>query len=135
MDVAGLDGGGQRLGIHPREHEHAAVGDILDDGGDEAVGAEAHLGRPGALRRDGRARRGRGSHLAHAASSGTRRTGSPASRHGRLDRSDRVDPAVEDRGSEDGIRPAVADRRDEIGGSRGTARGDDRHRDARGDGA
>ena len=47
MDVAGLDGGGQGFGVHPGEHEHAAVGGILDDGGHEAVGAEAHLGRRG----------------------------------------------------------------------------------------
>ena len=61
----GLD----RLGVLPADHEHAAVGGVLDDGRDQAVRAEAH-GRPR-----------RASELA-APPSGrlrVRRTGTPAS--------------------------------------------------------
>ena len=37
MDLAGRDGRGQRLGVHLGDHQHAAVGDVLDDGRHEPV--------------------------------------------------------------------------------------------------
>ena len=40
MRFAGGDGGFERGAIHPRHHQHAAGGLLLDDGRDEAVGGE-----------------------------------------------------------------------------------------------
>ena len=57
----------------------------------------------------------------------------PGTRHRGLDRRDRVDSPVEDRGSKHGVRAAVADRGHEVRRPGRPARGDDRHGDAIGD--
>ena len=48
---------------------------------------------------------------------------------GRLDRRDRVDVAMEDRGRQDGVGVALGERRHHVRGRAGAARGDDRHVD------
>ena len=64
--LAGLERRVERLAIHPREHQDPAVGGVLDDRRDEAVGA------PQRLARRARPARSRG------ARSATSRTGRPA---------------------------------------------------------
>src|SRR6185369_6598647 len=72
MDDTGLVGDPPRLLVHPREHQDATVRGILDDRRHEAVRSPARLAVG--------ARHGTG----HAATSGTRRTASPASAIARL---------------------------------------------------
>ena len=59
--------------------------------------------------------------------SATSRTGTPAAAMSRLDRRDRVDVAMEDRGREDRVRVPLGDGRDHVRGRAGATRGDDRH--------
>src|SRR5688572_19861090 len=66
MDIARVDRGGERLGVHVRDHQDAAVHGVLDHDRGEPVRPERHA------RRRERPRR------AHAADSGTSLTGSPA---------------------------------------------------------
>ena len=122
VDLAGLEGRGQRLGVHPGQHQDAPVGGVLDDRGHEPVGAVRDRGRCHGP--DGR----------HATACGTSRTGRPGRGHRGLHVGDRVDPPVEDRGGEDRIGAAIADRGDEVGRAGGATRRDDRHADPVGDG-
>src|SRR6476660_6679149 len=66
MDLARLDRGLERLGIHPGEHQHPAVDDVLDHGRHQPVRAEPDLGHGS-----------RGRHAAPSAA-GTSRTGTPS---------------------------------------------------------
>ena len=43
MGLAGGEGGLERGAVHPRHHQHAPGGLLLDDRGDEAVGVEFQL--------------------------------------------------------------------------------------------
>ena len=78
VDVAGAERRGEGLDIEPADHQHAAVGDVLDDAHDETrlVPADG-LGVEAVLEVDGaRSNRARGGHAAAPAS--IARTGSPA---------------------------------------------------------
>ena len=116
VDLAGLDRGGQGLGVHVADHQDPPVVHVLDDCRDEPVGRE----RP------------RSASTGHATAWG--RAGRTAGRrHGGLDVGDGVDPAVEDRRRQDRIGVAVPNRRDEVVGTGGATGRDDRDPDHRGD--
>ena len=105
VGVARLDRRSKRLGVHPGQHEHSSVGPILDDRRDQAGRRERDVGEGqvvgGCLRRsrDG---------LRHEAD------GESGRGHRGLHVGDRVDPPMEDRGRQDGVRAALDDRPDEV---------------------
>ena len=121
----------ERLDVHPADHQHPTVGDVLDDAHDEAVAVPLErAGIDPASRSRGP---GRASGLMRAPP--CRWTGGPGARGGErgLDVADRDLAAVEDRRGEDGVGAAVDDRRDHVRGAGRAARGDDRHPDPRRD--
>ena len=103
MDLAGRERRGERLGVQPGEHQHAAVGDVLDDRRDEAVGRRT--GRPPGRATSRPSRRG------HPA---TPRTGRPAAAIAALTSAIEWIRRWKIDGREDRIGAAVADRRDEV---------------------
>ena len=117
VDLAGRERRGERLGVHPGDHQDAAVG--ARPGRPPGRGRRRRSATAGAATDDAR----------HATACGTSRTGRPAAAIAALTSAIGVDPAVEDRGGEDRVGAAVADRGDEVGRTGGATGRDDRHAD------